>query len=82
MMKKLLILILITSFSYSQGKSTLRRFWLKKNNNIKTMSVQGGKVVWNKRNLAGNKVASGIYIVLLSNDDASETAVTKIAIIN
>ena len=28
------------------------------------------------------KVASGIYIVLLSNDDASETAVTKIAIVN
>lgn len=44
--------------------------------------LQGGKAVWNKKNLAGNKVASGIYIVLLSNDDASETAVTKIAIVN
>ena len=44
--------------------------------------LQGGKVVWNKLNLAGNKVASGIYIVLLSNDDASETSITKIAIIN
>jgi hypothetical protein len=44
--------------------------------------LQGGKAVWDKRNLAGNKVASGIYIVLLSNDDASETAVTKIAIVN
>jgi hypothetical protein len=36
----------------------------------------------NKLNLAGNKVVSGIYIVLLSNDDASETSVTKIAIVN
>ncbi|WP_392348931.1 two-component regulator propeller domain-containing protein [uncultured Polaribacter sp.] len=51
-------------------------------NVVEGQELQGGKVVWNKRNLAGNKVASGIYIVLLSNDDASETAVTKIAIIN
>ena len=51
-------------------------------NVIEGQELQGGKVVWNKKNLAGNKVASGIYIVLLSNDDASETAVTKIAIVN
>jgi len=44
--------------------------------------LQGGKVVWNKKNLAGKKVASGIYIVLLVNDDASETTTTKIAIVN
>tara|TARA_R110001583_G_scaffold35585_3_gene118225 strand:+ start:13661 stop:15964 length:2304 start_codon:yes stop_codon:yes gene_type:complete len=42
----------------------------------------GGKVIWNKTNLAGTKVASGIYIVLLITKDALETAVTKIAIIN
>jgi ligand-binding sensor domain-containing protein len=42
----------------------------------------GGKVTWNKTNLAGRKVASGVYIVLLSTDDASETSMTKIAIIN
>jgi ligand-binding sensor domain-containing protein len=42
----------------------------------------GGKVVWNKTNLAGNKVASGIYIVMLITKDNFETAVTKIAIIN
>ena len=51
-------------------------------NVVEGQELQGGKVVWNKKNLAGNKVASGIYIVLLSNDDASETAVTKIAIVN
>ena len=44
--------------------------------------LQGGKVVWNKKNLSGNKVASGVYIVLLATDDASETATTKIAIVN
>ncbi len=44
--------------------------------------IFGGKVVWNKTNLAGNKVASGIYIVLLITKDHLETTVTKIAIIN
>lgn len=42
----------------------------------------GGKVVWDKRNLRGRKVASGVYIVLLTSPDKSETASTKIAIIN
>ena len=51
-------------------------------NVVEGQELQGGKVVWNKKNLAGNAVASGIYIVLLSNEDATETAVTKIAIVN
>lgn len=51
-------------------------------NVVEGQELQGGKVVWNKTNLAGKKVASGVYIVLLSNDDASETSVTKIAIVN
>jgi len=51
-------------------------------NVVEGQQLQGGKVIWNKTNLAGKKVASGIYIVLLSNDDASETTFTKIAIVN
>ena len=51
-------------------------------NVIEGQELQGGKVVWDKRNLAGTKVASGIYIVLLSNKDNTETSKTKIAIIN
>ena len=51
-------------------------------NVVEGQELQGGKVVWNKKNLAGKKVASGIYIVLLVNDDASETTTTKIAIVN
>ncbi len=51
-------------------------------NVVEGQELQGGKVIWNKKNLAGTKVASGIYIVLLSTDDASENAVTKIAIVN
>ena len=44
--------------------------------------IKGGKVIWNKTNLAGHKVASGVYIVLLTSPDKSETSSTKIAIIN
>ena len=51
-------------------------------NVVEGQQLQGGKVIWDKRNLAGSKVVSGIYIVLLSNDDASQTAITKIAIVN
>ncbi len=51
-------------------------------NVVEGQELQGGKVIWDKTNLAGNKVASGIYIVLLANEDATETSTTKIAIIN
>ncbi|WP_439127817.1 type IX secretion system anionic LPS delivery protein PorZ [Polaribacter sp.] len=51
-------------------------------NVVEGQELQGGKVVWNKKNLVGKSVASGVYIVLLSNDDASETSITKIAIVN
>jgi len=51
-------------------------------NVIEGQELSGGKVVWNKTNLAGKKVASGIYIVLLTIKDKTEVATTKIAIIN
>ena len=51
-------------------------------NVIEGQELKGGKVVWDKTNLAGRKVASGIYIVLLTLPDKSETSMTKIAIIN
>ena len=51
-------------------------------NVVEGQELQGGKIVWNKRNLAGKKVASGVYLALLSNEDASENSITKIAIIN
>ena len=51
-------------------------------NVIEGQELKGGKVVWDKTNLAGKRVASGIYIVLLASDDATQTTTTKIAIIN
>jgi len=51
-------------------------------NVVEGQEIQGGKVVWDKRNLAGQKVATGVYIVLLATDDGSESSSTKIAIVN
>lgn len=51
-------------------------------NVVEGEQLQGGKAVWNKRNLAGKKVATGVYIVLLSTEDGTETSTTKIAIVN
>ncbi|UMB59425.1 T9SS type A sorting domain-containing protein [Lutibacter sp. A80] len=47
-----------------------------------SQELTGGTVLWDKTNLAGTKVASGIYIVLLIDSDKQQTAITKIAIIN
>jgi len=55
---------------------------LHKNYGILCIEIKGGKVIWDKRNLAGRKVASGIYIILLTLPDTSETSITKVAIIN
>ncbi|HBK72488.1 MAG TPA: hypothetical protein DDZ39_12685 [Flavobacteriaceae bacterium] len=51
-------------------------------NVVEGQELKGGKVIWNKTNLAGSRVASGVYIVLLTIPDKSETSITKIAIIN
>ncbi len=51
-------------------------------NVVEGIEVKGGKVIWNKTNLAGKKVSSGIYIILLTLPDKSETSITKVAIIN
>lgn len=51
-------------------------------NVVEGQELKGGKVVWNKKNLAGRKVASGVYLVLLSTEDGAESTTTKIAIIN
>lgn len=51
-------------------------------NTIESQSSFGGKIIWDKTNLAGQKVASGVYIVLMYNEEGEQTASTKIAIIN
>lgn len=40
--------------------------------------AEGGQAVWNGRNFNGQKPNTGVYLVFISNDDGSETFVTKI----
>jgi ligand-binding sensor domain-containing protein len=41
----------------------------------------GGQAVWNGCNQKGRRVASGVYLVFCSNEDASKTHVTKLLFI-
>lgn len=43
--------------------------------------ASGGVAKWNTQNMNGKLVASGIYLVLMTNQDASQTKQTKIAIV-
>ncbi len=44
--------------------------------------AEGGQAIWNGRNLNGEKVKTGVYLVFCSNTDGSKTFVTKILFIN
>lgn len=41
----------------------------------------GSEATWNCRNKDGNRVATGIYLVLVSSEEAGESVVTKIMVI-
>lgn len=44
--------------------------------------ANGGVYEWNLNNMKGQRVASGIYFVLMTNKDATDKATAKIAIVN
>ncbi|MCD4745328.1 MAG: T9SS type A sorting domain-containing protein [Bacteroidales bacterium] len=44
--------------------------------------AEGGQAIWNGRNFNGDKAHSGVYLVFASNEDGTETLVTKILFIN
>ena len=41
----------------------------------------GGQAIWNCRNANGSRVATGVYLVLASTEEASERVVTKIIVV-
>jgi len=43
--------------------------------------AEGGNAQWNGRNFDGQKVQTGYYMVFVSNDDGTETIVSKILMI-
>jgi streptogramin lyase len=44
--------------------------------------AKGGQAVWNGRNFEGRRANTGVYLVFISNEDGSETLVSKILFIN
>ncbi|NOZ47307.1 MAG: hypothetical protein GXO79_11085 [Chlorobi bacterium] len=42
----------------------------------------GGEAVWNGKNFSGQKPQTGIYLVFCTNSDGSQTATSKILIVN
>ncbi len=42
----------------------------------------GGTALWNGRNFDGKKPATGVYLVFCTNEDGSETFVTKMVFVN
>lgn len=44
--------------------------------------VRGGFYEWNLANASGNRVSSGIYFVLMTNEDGTDTAKIQIAVVN
>ncbi len=44
--------------------------------------AEGGQAIWNGYNFDGRRARSGVYLVFISNDDGSESMVTKILFIN
>lgn len=42
----------------------------------------GGRAIWDGNNFAGERAASGVYMVFITNADGTQKAVTKILLIN
>jgi hypothetical protein len=45
------------------------------------LEIDGGTAYWNGKNMANNVVASGVYLVMLSDLDSYETKVLKIMVV-
>ncbi|VAV86331.1 Immunoreactive 84kD antigen PG93 [hydrothermal vent metagenome] len=45
------------------------------------LEIDGGTAFWNGKNLANNKVASGVYLIMISDLDTFETKVLKLMIV-
>lgn len=77
---------------YSQFKGNVTIKGLAEKTNIRITDAAGnivhsaisrnGYYEWNLNNQKGKRVASGIYFVLMTNEDASDKATAKIAVVN
>ncbi|MCS3529943.1 hypothetical protein [Chryseobacterium sp. JUb7] len=77
-------------YSNFKGKVTIKGLAEKTNiriadaagNVVHSAVARGGYYEWDLNNNKGKRVASGIYFVLMTNEDASDKATAKIAVVN
>jgi len=77
-------------YSNFKGKVTIKGLAEKTNiritdaagNVVHAAVARGGYYEWDLNNNKGKRVASGIYFVLMTNEDASDKATAKIAVVN
>ncbi len=51
-------------------------------NIVHSAVARGGYYEWDLNNMRGTRVASGVYFVLMTNEDGSDKATAKIAVVN
>ncbi|AZA80318.1 hypothetical protein EG347_18655 [Chryseobacterium sp. G0186] len=77
-------------YSNFKGKVTIKGLAEKTNiritdaagNVVHSAVARGGYYEWDLNNHKGNRVASGIYFVLMTNEDGSDKATAKIGVVN
>lgn len=77
-------------YSNFKGKVTIKGLAEKTNiriadvagNVVHSAIARGGYYEWDLNNMKGARVASGIYFVLMTNEDGSDKATAKIAVVN
>lgn len=77
-------------YSNFKGKVTIKGLAEKTNiriadaagNVVHSAVARGGYYEWDLNNVRGARVASGIYFVLMTNEDGSDKATAKIAVVN
>ena len=73
-----------------RGKVTIKGLAMKTNiriadaagNLVHQAVARGGFYEWDLNNLRGNRVSSGVYFVLMTNEDGTDKATAKIAVVN
>lgn len=48
---------------------------------VRELESEGGRTVWDGRDLTGQKIQPGVYVVLVSTDDGKNKGVTKFAVL-
>jgi ligand-binding sensor domain-containing protein len=49
---------------------------------VYSTQAKGGQAIWDARDFNGKRVTTGVYIVFITNEDGTETTVTKIMVLN